>query len=165
MIKIAVAFVIAASLSSCQKSDEAKNAAKQLTPIESPKQVKIDQMFTVEGITRGASVYQEHCAECHGPQAQGHPSWSDQDIGTFVVAPPLDGTNEIWKKTKQQLVEVINNGVIKDAKPVMPGWKDRLSDQQVEDAIMWFQALWPSERFDTWFKANKGIIAASKSDL
>ncbi|MEK7815905.1 MAG: c-type cytochrome, partial [Pseudomonadota bacterium] len=31
--------------------------------------------FPMESILQGARVYQEHCAQCHGPDAQGHPDW------------------------------------------------------------------------------------------
>jgi mono/diheme cytochrome c family protein len=32
----------------------------------------------------------------------------------------------------------------------MPAWKDRLSDQQIEDIIAWFQSRWPDEQYVAW---------------
>src|SRR3989338_2633697 len=98
--------------------------------------------FPMESILQGARVYQEHCAQCHGPDAQGHPDWQNPKV---AAAPPLNGSGNDWKRTKAELVEVVLNGVKRDGVPVMPSWKGRVNEQEVEDVITWFQALWPAE--------------------
>jgi len=107
--------------------------------------------FPMESILQGARVYQEHCAQCHGPDAQGHPDWR---LPQVTAAPPLNGTGNEWQRSKSELAAAILNGAKRDGVPVMPGWKGRLSDKEVEDVIIWFQALWPAEVYEKWHKAN-----------
>lgn len=105
----------------------------------------------MESILRGARVFQEQCAQCHGPDAQGHPDWQNPQV---TAAPPLNGTGNEWKRSKSELIAVIQNGAKRDGQPVMPGWKGRLTDQEIDDVIAWFQALWPVEVYEKWQKTN-----------
>lgn len=114
--------------------------------------------FPMESILQGARVYQEHCAQCHGPDAQGHPDWR---LPQVTAAPPLNGTGNEWQRSKLELAAVILNGAQRDGVPVMPGWKGRLSDKEVEDVITWFQALWPVDTYERWRKANTATILPS----
>lgn len=106
---------------------------------------------SMDALLRGARLYQEHCAQCHGPEAQGHPDWQNPQV---VAAPPLDGSGHVWKRSKKELVAIIQKGTTRSGQPVMPGWKGRLSDQDIEDIIAWFQALWPAEVYERWRKAQ-----------
>ena len=102
-------------------------------------------------LNRGARLFQEHCAQCHGPEAQGHPDWQTAGV---VAAPPLNGTGNDWKRTRAELVAVIADGAKRDGVLVMPGWKDRLSEAEVSDVIAWFQALWPPDVYSRWQRTN-----------
>ena len=86
-----------------------------------------------------------------GPKGRGHPDWQNPKV---VAAPPLNGSGNEWKRLKQDMIAVIKNGVSRQGEPVMPGWKGRLSDQQIEDIIIWYQALWPADVYERWRKAN-----------
>lgn len=130
-----------------QVTDESQADAGQVAP-----QLK-ESRFSVEAISRGAAVFQTHCAECHGPDAQGHPDWGNPNA-QYVVAPPLDGNGPSPKRSRAELIDVIVNGVTRDAKQVMPGWKGRLKDSEVIDTITWFQALWPATIYEQWEKAQ-----------
>ncbi|MEE8197559.1 MAG: cytochrome c [Acidiferrobacterales bacterium] len=112
------------------------------------------QGFTSDRITRGAALYRQHCLQCHGPEAQGHPDWQTPSSGTFTAAPPLDGTGNAWKRKKRDMVAVIRLGASRKGIPAMPAFKDRLSDEAIEDVITWFQVLWPPEIYELWLNAN-----------
>ena len=145
-------------LGACSREEPAKPAApaaQSPAPAETPAPRDF-RNFSVESITRGAAIFQERCAECHGPMAQGHPDWQPGGRGKVVVAPPLNGTGETWRRSKQELIDIIKNGVRRNNIPVMPVWKGRLTEQDMEDTIMWFQALWPPEVYARWRKANAG---------
>jgi mono/diheme cytochrome c family protein len=116
-----------------------------------PAPLGVDRLLSVESVVRGARLYQEHCAQCHGPEAQGHPDWENPRV---AAAPPLNGGGNEWKRSKQELVAVIKHGAKRNKVPVMPGWEGRFSDQEIEDVIAWFQALWPMDVYDRWYKAN-----------
>ena len=114
-----------------------------------------ERLVPVESMMRGARLYQQYCAQCHGPEAQGHPDWENTQV---VAAPPLNGTGREWKLKKLELIGVIKNGSNKDGMPVMPGFEGRLSDEEIEDVISWFQALWPAEVYEIWRKANAAPV-------
>jgi mono/diheme cytochrome c family protein len=111
--------------------------------------------FDTASIARGAQLYAEHCAQCHGPQAQGHPDWQMPSDGSFAAAPPLNGTGNDWKRSRGELVAVIMNGVVrKDGVLVMPAWKQRLNERDIDEIIAWFQSQWPPPVYESWYKAN-----------
>ena len=72
----------------------------------------------------------------------------------MVAAPPLNGTGNEWKRRKQDMIAVIKNGAKRNGEPVMPAWKGRLTDREIEDIINWYQALWPADVYERWRKAN-----------
>ncbi len=111
--------------------------------------------FSVESLARGAALFQEHCAICHGPEAQGHPDWRNPSV---TAAPPLNGSGNELSRTQQDFVAIVKNGANRNNQPVMPAWKGRLSDSEIEDLIVWFQALWPTDVYDRWRKANVSAL-------
>jgi mono/diheme cytochrome c family protein len=111
-------------------------------------------VFDIERISRGAALYQSHCAQCHGPQAQGHPDWERGRKEGFAAAPPLNGTGTDWKLSKKQMIDIIRNGKKLNGVPVMPAWKGRVENRQIEDIITWFQATWPADVYQSWRRAN-----------
>jgi cytochrome c len=149
----------------CSKEEQAAENNTTIKDVVIKQPGDETRTFSVNSITRGALVFQERCAECHGPQAQGHPGWTPtQGKNTkgkqIVVAPPLDGTGVAHKRKKAQLVKVITRGIKRDNVPVMPEWKGRLSDQDIEDVITWFQALWPPKVYEAWSRVNQGTISS-----
>ena len=107
--------------------------------------------ITAESLFRGVRLFQQQCAQCHGPEAQGHPDWQNPKV---VAAPPLNGTGNEWKRRKKDMIAIIKNGAMRNGEQIMPAWKGRLSDQDIEDIITWYQALWPTDVYDRWLKAN-----------
>lgn len=127
----------------CQKKEAPSPAPTTAPALEAP--------ASLAGLSRGARLFEEQCAQCHGPEAQGHPDWQTPGV---VAAPPLNGTGNDWKRTRAQLVAVINNGAKRNGQPVMPAWNGRLTDAEIDDLISWFQALWPPEVYAAWRKTN-----------
>lgn len=138
-------------LSACSKEDKA-------TPVAAPPALR---RFEPASLARGASVFEKNCALCHGPQAQGHPDWQTPSDGHFAAAPPLDGTGNDWKRSRAALAATILNGVKRktDNAEVMPAWKGRLSEGDVEDVINWMQSLWPAQVYDSWTKTQPSAPA------
>lgn len=109
------------------------------------------RLVSTESLFRGARLYQEHCAQCHGPEAQGHPDWRNPKV---AAAPPLDGSGDAWKRRKPDMMAAIKTGVKRRGQPVMPSWAGRLNDREIEDIIAWYQALWPPEMYERWRQAE-----------
>lgn len=130
-------------LGACSKEEPA--------PTGSSAGAALERLAPMEVMARGARVFQENCAICHGPEAQGHPDWQTPGV---AAAPPLNGTGNDWKRKRAELVAVIKTGVKRKNEQVMPGWEGRMSEQEIDDVITWFQALWPNDVYDRWRKAN-----------
>lgn len=111
----------------------------------------IEPAPSLAALNHGARLFQEHCALCHGPEAQGHPDWQTPGV---VAAPPLNGTGNDWKRSRAELVAVITNGAKRNGALVMPGWKGRLSEAEINDLVAWFQALWPPDVYGQWQARN-----------
>jgi mono/diheme cytochrome c family protein len=112
--------------------------------------------FDPASITRGARLFEQNCVVCHGPQAQGHPDWQTPSDGSFAAAPPLNGTGNDWKRSRAMLAATIQNGARRksDNLDIMPAWKGRLGERDVEDVLNWLQSLWPADVYDAWTKAQ-----------
>lgn len=146
MKQIVTVVVAALLVGACGKKEPEAPAVKDLTSA-----LQNNRLFSTESLFRGVRLFHEHCAQCHGPEAQGHPDWRNPKM---AAAPPLDGTGNVWKRRKQDMIAVIKNGVKRNGDPVMPAWKDRLTDREIEDIITWYQALWPPEVHERWRKTN-----------
>jgi mono/diheme cytochrome c family protein len=120
-----------------------------------PPATGVARTFDPAVLVRGDELYHEHCAECHGPDAQGHPDWQTPSNGTFTAAPPLNGTGHEHERAKSALVAAIKNGISKNGEPVMPAWAGRLNDEQIEQLMQWLESQWPPEVYQSWRAAGK----------
>ena len=145
-----LASVALLALSACSKESEpAKPDAA--APQAGPPAVEVDAGPSMERMMKGAALFGEQCAQCHGPEAQGHPDWQNPQV---TAAPPLDGTGNDWKRSRASMVEIIEKGEKRGGEPVHPAFKGRLSREDIEAIIDWYQALWPPEVYARWQKAN-----------
>ncbi len=138
------------ALGACNKKEAPK-------PVVTEKATAPAREVTMETMLRGARLYQEHCAQCHGPEAQGHPDWQNPAV---TAAPPLNGTGNAWKRSRAELVEVIQNGVTRAGQPVMPSWKGRVDGKDLDDLVTWFTALWPNDVYERWQAVSAGSAPA-----
>lgn len=108
---------------------------------------------------RGAKLYQENCAVCHGLQAEGAPNWQKQGADGKYPAPPLNGTGHAWHHPKTALKTTIKRGTMAMGGS-MPAWEGKLSDNDIEAVIVWIQSRWPDEIYQSWLamdeKARQG---------
>jgi len=107
-------------------------------------------------INRGGKLFQQNCAVCHGQQAQGLAvNWREADKDGKLPPPPLNGTGHAWHHPKRVLASSIKNGTAKLGGN-MPAWKDKLSDDEINDIIAWFQSKWSDEIYAAWYENNQG---------
>jgi len=100
-------------------------------------------------IARGADVYRQHCAACHGERAQGTFAWERPGADGKYPAPPLDGSAHAWHHPTAQLKQTIQDGTLKLGGS-MPAWKGKLSEADTEAVIAYFQSRWPAEIYQAW---------------
>ncbi|SCZ61680.1 c-type cytochrome [Thiohalomonas denitrificans] len=99
-------------------------------------------------VARGGNLYQQNCASCHGVDGEGAPNWRERDVQGFFPAPPLNGTGHTWHHPRRMLQHVIKNGSPGGGQ--MPAWQGRLSDEEIDSIIDWFQSRWPDEVYAAW---------------
>jgi mono/diheme cytochrome c family protein len=146
------ALVIALLVSGCDQPDAAGTQQTSTAEAIDPKIPSRNQDF--KQILRGGRIYQQNCAACHGKLAQGAPDWRQRDANGKFPPPPLNGTGHTWHHPTEVLVDIIRNGTGKLGGN-MPAWRDKLSDQDIEDVLAWIKAQWPDETYATWYQINQ----------
>ncbi len=132
-------------LSACSERQASSGATREDTAVAGTGPHGLDPAV----IARGAGIYRQHCAACHGANAEGTPNWHRQGPDGKYPPPPLDGSAHAWHHPMSALKQVIRDGTVKLGGN-MPGWKDKLSDQDIEALVAWVQSLWPEELYRSW---------------
>lgn len=100
-------------------------------------------------VQRGLGEYTRSCAQCHGANGEGAADWRHRGADGKFPPPPLDGSGHAWHHPRADLREMIREGS-RPGEGNMPGWKDKLSDEQIDAIIAWFQSLWNDDVFEAW---------------
>ena len=149
LFRYLILVLVALSLISC--SQDSSGSSEQTTIEKATNQ---ERNFDAEQIKRGRQLYLKNCTVCHGIYAEGATDWQQRNADGTFPAPPLNGTGHAWHHPHKALVDTIKHGTIRlDGN--MPPWKDRLSDQEINDIIIWFQSKWPDELYQAWQRIDK----------
>ena len=105
--------------------------------------------YSPEQAQRGALVYTQHCVECHGKNGEGTQNWRKRGSDGKFPPPPINGAGHAWHHPITILSAQIKYGA-PGGKGSMPGFADKLSDQQVMDVIAWIQDWWSDGIYATW---------------
>ena len=108
-----------------------------------------ERWFNQAVIDYGNKLFQQHCAVCHGTNAEGTADWKQADENGRYPPPPLDGSAHAWHHSIPVLVRSITEGSIKLGGS-MPPFGDKLSQQDALALIAFFQSKWPDQVYDTW---------------
>ena len=128
-----------------------RGAGTPMTPSPSP-QARVDDPKV---LALGKEVFMTHCARCHGQQAEGAPDWRTPNAQGHYPPPPLNGSGHAWHHPKAMLRQVIREGSPPGPQARMPAWKDRLSEQEIQAVIAWFQSLWPEDVYQAWQQMDR----------
>ena len=104
-----------------------------------------------EKIKRGEAVYRKNCANCHGPNGEATPGWRNPGADGKYPPPPLDGSAHAWHHSTETLEEMIRKGSPGGAGG-MPAWDGKLTNQEIDDVIVWIKSLWPDDVYEVWYK-------------
>ncbi|MEJ2309171.1 MAG: c-type cytochrome [Gammaproteobacteria bacterium] len=105
-------------------------------------------------VQKGAPLFQEYCAVCHGAQAQGLAQDWRQPLpdGTYPP-PPLDGSAHAWHHPLAVLQRTIRLG----GAPVggqMPAFGEKLDEEERLAIIAWFQEKWNDDIYALWYERS-----------
>ncbi len=98
-------------------------------------------------IAKGAKIYEDACASCHGDQLQGEPNWRERDADGYLPAPPHDETGHTWHHPDGQLIQIVALGtetiVGNGYQSNMIGFADSLEPQDIVDVLAFIKSTWP----------------------
>jgi mono/diheme cytochrome c family protein len=98
-------------------------------------------------VQRGASLYAEYCASCHGTNLKGQPDWRIRRSDGRLPAPPHDETGHTWHHPDQQLFDITKFGseamIGSGYKSDMMGFGDTLNDAEIWDILAFIKSNWP----------------------
>ena len=100
-------------------------------------------------LARGAAVYAEHCAACHGLDLEGEPDWRVRRADGTLPAPPHDATGHTWHHSDADLVAMTRYGIEPFApegyRSNMPAFAGILDDAEIRAVIAYIKSAWPAE--------------------
>ncbi|HEC29423.1 MAG TPA: cytochrome c [Gammaproteobacteria bacterium] len=132
----------------------------QQTGIANPVGEKADVIqlsYDPEKYTKGLELYQGACASCHGKQGEGALNWQQKATQGKAKPPPLNGTGHAWHHPMHILKGVVRNGTARLGGN-MPAWKDKLTDEQIQNILYWMQSQWPKEIYNAWYLNNQEAL-------
>ena len=98
-------------------------------------------------VQRGAVVYADYCASCHGTNLEGQPNWRTRLPSGKLPAPPHDATGHTWHHPDRQLFAITKYGsaaiVGNNYESDMAGFWESLSDDEIWDVLAYIKSQWP----------------------
>tara|TARA_R110002124_G_scaffold90906_1_gene231736 strand:+ start:11039 stop:11524 length:486 start_codon:yes stop_codon:yes gene_type:complete len=99
-------------------------------------------------VATGKSVYEEHCASCHGANLEGQTNWRERLPSGRLPAPPHDRTGHTWHHPDAQLFDLTKRGpaavVGGSYESDMPGFAEVLSDAEIVAVLSYIKSTWPA---------------------
>ncbi|WP_164662127.1 cytochrome c [Tropicibacter sp. Alg240-R139] len=102
-------------------------------------------------LTKGQTLYGEHCASCHGVKLEGQSDWRTPDENGVLPAPPHDETGHTWHHDNQLLFEYTRLGGeealaargVTGFASGMPEFSDVITDDDIWDILAYIRSTWP----------------------
>ena len=99
---------------------------------------------------RGAVVYRQHCADCHGANLEGQPDWRVRGDDGLLPAPPHDPSGHTWHHPDGDLFALTKLGIAKVTgnpayQSAMPAYGNVLSDEEIIAVLSYIKSTWPTD--------------------
>ena len=109
-----------------------------------------------EKAAQGEALYQQYCAICHGVDLKGSPTWKEPLADGSLPPPPHDGSGHTWHHSDKQLLDIIANGGDPAYNSKMPGFKDKLTVEEMLAILEFFKSKWGREEreFQWWISVR-----------
>ena len=101
-------------------------------------------------VARGAGLYAEHCAACHGAALEGQPDWRERGPDGRLPAPPHDETGHTWHHDGPALHGLVKFGVAEAVgldgyESDMPAYGGILDDEEILAVLSYIKSTWPAD--------------------
>jgi mono/diheme cytochrome c family protein len=101
-------------------------------------------------VKSGRAIYEQHCASCHGANAEGAPNWQERDAHGELPAPPHNAEGHTWRHSNADLYKMVSRGwrdpFNKSMRLTMPAFSDALTPEQIHAVIGYLKTLWTPEQ-------------------
>jgi mono/diheme cytochrome c family protein len=111
---------------------------------------------------RGARLYAENCASCHGENLEGQPDWMERLPNGRLPAPPHDASGHTWHHSDADLRLITGKGmaaIVPDYQSDMPAFGSALDEGEIEAILDFIKSTWP-ERERAYQAAQTGADQA-----
>lgn len=99
-------------------------------------------------VARGAALYAQRCATCHGPGLEGEADWRKRRADGTMPAPPHDETGHTWHHPDELLFRLTKFGPAALAgggyASTMPGFAETMSDAEIVAVLSFIKSAWPA---------------------
>jgi mono/diheme cytochrome c family protein len=108
-------------------------------------------------VARGATVYAQQCASCHGANLEGAPNWKQRLPDGSLPPPPHDSSGHTWHHPDALLLDIIANGGDPIYNSKMPGFKEKLTQEEGEAVLEFIKSKWGKDErdFQWWITATQ----------
>jgi len=148
-LRILASLIAGLGLAACDQAPSGKveTASRDDAPL--------DRKLDAAQVARGKVVYEKACMECHGVGGKGQAGdWRVRDADGMFPPPPLDDSAHAWHHPTAVLLEVIREGSL-PGQGRMPGWKDELTQQEMQDVVVYSKSLWSDAVYQLWSKMEQ----------
>lgn len=116
-----------------------------------PQSVAAGHELENRDLLRGAELYRNTCAACHGANLEGQPDWQVPGPDGILPAPPHDETGHTWHHDNVLLFDYTRLGGqaalamrgITGFQSGMPAFAGTLSDAEIWDVLAYIRSTWP----------------------
>jgi mono/diheme cytochrome c family protein len=139
------------ALLSC--SDDNSSLASNILDMNQ-RQETTGRWYSQQQADSGSIIFANHCAECHGKNAEATSNWKTPNADGQYPPPPLNGSAHAWHHP----LSVLNTIILKGGGAYggqMPAFEKTLSQEQIYSAIASFQQYWPDELYEGWLSMDK----------
>ena len=140
-------------ITGCSDSSE-QVTGKPVTSVQQKKQIPPTRWYNAQQVKSGDVLYQKHCATCHQADASGTGDWRQLDVNGKYPPPPLNGSAHTWHHHLEGLKRTIRIGGV-SLGGSMPGFANKLNNQEIEAVLAWVQSQWSDEIYAAWNTRNE----------
>jgi mono/diheme cytochrome c family protein len=144
---LALAFIwTVAAMSPSEAHDSSERREREPSP-DSEEPVAALNPKLVE---KGARIYQQYCASCHGAQGEGAPNWREPNALGELPAPPHGPEGHTWRHSDAMLYRMVSEGwrdpFNETEHLTMPAFEDVLAPREIKAVITYLKTLWTPEQ-------------------
>ena len=100
-------------------------------------------------VSLGHTLYDQHCAFCHGADLAGKPGWDAEYPEGGRPPLPLEGSAPIWRLSDRDLFDVTKYGGQPFSPPTyrnaMPAFETELADADIWAILAFIKSRWPAD--------------------